>query len=155
MSRPVPAKLNSFRTGVCPFDPFREELRAEYEDVFGSVSGDVVPGAACGDDSEDIDGSLSGTWFLEGAPDDDHAEAVVLVLDVDEQPRLGGVGASFGDFTVEGPPPGEVDEGCYDDSEIGFNWFWLDPDDDTRIHRAQGQGSCPAERPDDSRTYVR
>ncbi len=143
-------ELRSFLHGMCPFDLYTTDLRVAYADLFMSVRGEPLPQAACGDGSQDVAGTLAGTWFT--VQGDAPAPQLVIYSDIDGTIATGGL--TDGEGVVFGPFPETRGRGCF---TVGAVWVWLelDPDDDTRLLRSHGDGPCPADPPEPTVTYAR
>lgn len=132
-----------FTQGVCPFGLYEDVDRTAFGELFATGRGVRVPHAPCGDGSEDVPGTLAGTWFEEQTGLD--GRRWILMDDLDGTVNSGGI---WGEGMIEGPSPSVVDRGCYrSGDDLQWAWLWLDAEDDARLHRHDGEGPCPEEAP--------
>ena len=117
---PVFANIITDLYQVCPYDYYSSDLAAQYYAKMGGNAGVVDGITTCQGTSRDVEGSISGTWFLDsdgsdGTDENDNGDyrwRLDIALEIDGQIEIGGLS----------------------DSKIGFyndNATWLDPEEVT------------------------
>lgn len=53
---------------ICPYDLYRGEMKEAYYDLFGDAFGERTGVMDCGTVERDIEGTISGMWFLDKVP---------------------------------------------------------------------------------------
>lgn len=143
-------KLNS----VCGFSYFSADIRGAYYGLFGSIGGQLVPGAPCRTISDVVgEGGLAGEWFLaDGTPNATYPSRFAVGSDLGgTSVRVAGIAGSLDAFGA--PDPQSVrDEACYADSG---RWVFLRLSSPTVLDALAGEGDCPAEFPGGGRVYGR
>lgn len=137
---------------VCPFKYFEPSVKAKYEALYATQTGQPYKGATCRSASRDVAGTLSGLWYLDKSPHGDFSDVIALADDFDGELRVGGL---FGHtmFVKDTPalptPPENVkinDEVCYED-QGGGNFAFFKVLSNTQVEVATGYNGCPATFP--------
>lgn len=154
--------------GICPFSLYPEDMKSTYLSLMGySEAGQSDD---CGSVSSDVEGTLSGTWFLdegntfEAKRDGDYvsplsihmtsANSVVIDQFDGEQFEIASGSPTF-------KKPSEItDEHCYKLVDIeygraaGWAYFQLISSTEMRV-KYSSSGSCPSSYPGGGMTYYR
>ncbi len=138
--------------GVCPYNYFSSALKPTYEAKFGTATGTVFAGTACGNASRDAPGALAGMWFIDGVAGGVYPATFGIAKDSDGTVRVAGLSNMV--LVASGTDPANVTgEICYG----ALNQYaYFRTVSATKIDVASAMGTCPGTFPQTGfRSYIR
>ena len=159
---------------VCPYQFFIDELRTEYYALFGGTNEPVEGVVECRGTSRDVEGTLSGTWFLDpdwsnGTArdnDGDHRWRLDIAIELDGEIKIGDLGGRLlrihDDNSSHVDPETVVSDHCYQlwqtpSEQVPMGYALFNNIGDTTMEVAYGaDGLCPESFPSEGfATYYR
>jgi hypothetical protein len=143
-------EISRMLNSVCPYPFFIQELREQYEALYGNLLLDrPVPGAHCRQVSRDKLGTIAGTWYRVSGDPEFYKEIVGIGSEFGGDVIVGGIAGASRSWRVlaqsDVEPKTVTDSHCYYD---GGHFGYLKLINDMLMHVYYGTGECPDEFPD-------
>ena len=151
-SRYVSNFMDNALHGVCPYNYFASALKPGYEAKFGTATGTVFAGTACGNASRDVPGALAGMWFIDGTAGGVYPSTFGIAKDSDGTVRVAGLSNMV--LVATGTDPANVTtDVCYGAND---QYAYFRMASATKVDVVSASGICPSTFPQTGfQTYVR
>lgn len=124
---------------TCPYDYYSSANRAPFYAKFASSSGTSYPNMGCRSAMRDVQGAMSGAWFLDSGTSSSYPSTIAIGIEPDAIVRVAGLGGTT--LSASGTDPATVTtEVCYSNSS---NYAYLKILPTNQLGVAYGSGSCP------------